>query len=112
MSYMTGVDGQMKTGQNVTIKSDKTICRFFCLIRSMKTSSTVRIRKIVSGIRKIRIARNYSQDYMAGHLGISQNAYSKMELGYSKITLNRLFHVADILGVEATELLQPGAGKK
>jgi len=71
----------------------------------MKPSVAVKVKKIVSSIRKTRIERNYSQEYMAGHLGISQNAYSKMELGYSKITLYRLLQIADILGVEPSELL-------
>lgn len=62
--------------------------------------------KVVAGnIRKIREYRNYTQDYLAAKLEISQNAYSKIELGYSKLTLDRLFHIAIILGVEVTQLL-------
>lgn len=35
---------------------------------------------VASNIRKIRELRNYTQDYLAAKLGISQNAYSKIEL--------------------------------
>lgn len=62
--------------------------------------------KIVAGnIRKIREYRNYTQDYLAAKLSISQNAYSKIELGYSKITLDRLFQIAIILDIEVMRLI-------
>lgn len=62
--------------------------------------------KVVAGnIRKIREYRNYTQDYLAAKLEISQNAYSKIELSYSKLTLDRLFHIALILDVKVTQLL-------
>ena len=62
--------------------------------------------KIVAGnIRKIREYRNYTQDYLAAKLSISQNAYSKIELGYSKITLERLFQIAIILDIEVVQLI-------
>lgn len=53
----------------------------------------------------MREHRNYTQDYLAAKLKISQNAYSKIELGYSKITLNRLVDIAEILEVELTDLI-------
>ncbi len=62
--------------------------------------------KIVArNIRKIRAFRNYTQDYLAAKLGISQNAYSKIELGYSKLTLERTFQIAIILDVEMTQMI-------
>ena len=62
--------------------------------------------KVVAGnIRKIREYRNYTQDYLAAKLSISQNAYSKIELGYSKITLDRLFQIAIILEVKVMQLI-------
>ena len=62
--------------------------------------------KIVAGnIRKIREHRNYTQDYLAAKLKISQNAYSKIELGYSKITIDRLIQIAIILDVEVMQLI-------
>ncbi|MES2828603.1 MAG: helix-turn-helix transcriptional regulator [Bacteroidota bacterium] len=62
--------------------------------------------KIVAGnIRKIREFRNYTQDYLAAKLGISQNAYSKIELGYSKLTIERLFQIAAVLEVEIMQLI-------
>lgn len=71
----------------------------------MKDISEARTRVVSGNIRKIREFRNYTQDYLAAKLSISQNAYSKIELGYSKITVERLFQIADILEVDVMHLL-------
>jgi transcriptional regulator with XRE-family HTH domain len=65
----------------------------------------LRTKAVAYNIRKIRELRDYSQDYLAAKLNISQNAYSKIELGYSDITLNRLFNISTILEVELTDLI-------
>ena len=59
-------------------------------------------------IRKLRERDYLSQEYMAAKMGVGQNAYSKIELGKTKITLDRLFAIADILGVTAIDLLTEG----
>lgn len=56
-------------------------------------------------IRKRREDLNYTQEYLAAKLNISQNAYSKIELGYTKITVERLFQIADILDIDLTNLI-------
>ena len=71
----------------------------------MKEKLKAEMKVVAGNIRKVREYRNYTQDYLAAKLEISQNAYSKIELGYSKITLDRLFHIALILEVEVTQLL-------
>lgn len=47
-------------------------------------------------IRKLRLKLGYSQHTVAQALGISQNAYCKIELGYSKLTVNQLFNIAEV----------------
>ena len=66
---------------------------------------TLRVKKVAANIRKIREHRNYTQEYLAAKLRISQNAYSKIELGYTKITVERLFCIADILEVDVISIL-------
>lgn len=73
----------------------------------MKDKAKQQMREVASNIRKIREHKNYTQDYLAAKLDISQNAYSKIELGYSKLTLDRLFQIAVILEVEVMQLLYP-----
>jgi len=74
----------------------------------MKETPELKAKIVAGNIRKIRELNNYTQDYLAAKLAISQNAYSKIELGYSKLTLNRLFQIAVILEVEAAQLISFG----
>ncbi|MVN91109.1 helix-turn-helix domain-containing protein [Mucilaginibacter aquatilis] len=71
----------------------------------MKALCDARTKAVAANIRRTREIRNYTQDYLAAKLSISQNAYSKIELGYSNITLNRLLCIADILEADVAELL-------
>lgn len=65
----------------------------------------VTAKVVAKNIREVREYRKYSQDYLAAKLSISQNAYSKIELGYSRITLDRLFSIAIILEIEVRRLI-------
>ena len=71
----------------------------------MKALCDAKTKEVAANIRKIREYRNYTQEYLAAKLSISQNAYSKIELGYTKITVERLFQIADILETELMELI-------
>ena len=71
----------------------------------MKDALEQKIRTVAVNIRKIREAKDYTQDYLAIKLAISQNAYSKIELGYTKITVERLFQIAQILEVNPVDLI-------
>lgn len=71
----------------------------------MKEIATKKAKTIASNIRKLREYRDYTQDYLAAKLSISQNAYSKIELGYSRITLERLFIIGSVLEVNPADLI-------
>lgn len=71
----------------------------------MKEGLNLKIKAIAANIRNKREYRNYTQEYLAAKLDISQNAYSKIELGYTKITVERLFQIADVLEFDITDLL-------
>ncbi|WP_026632345.1 helix-turn-helix domain-containing protein [Dyadobacter alkalitolerans] len=75
----------------------------------MSESIDTQIRAVALNIRKIREYRNYTQEYLAMKLGISQNAYSKIELGYTRITLERLIQISHILDVDTVDLLSSNA---
>ena len=64
-----------------------------------------KIKAIAANIRSKREYRNYTQEYLAAKLEISQNAYSKIELGYTKITVERLFQIAEVLGFPVADLI-------
>ena len=71
----------------------------------MKEELEKKIKGVTINIRKIRESKAYTQDYLAFKLAISQNAYSKIELGYTKITVERLFQIAGILEVDPVALI-------
>jgi transcriptional regulator with XRE-family HTH domain len=60
---------------------------------------------IGSNIKCSRLMRNYSQDYLARMLNISQNAYSKIELGYTRVTVDRLYLISKVLEVNIFDLI-------
>jgi transcriptional regulator with XRE-family HTH domain len=59
-------------------------------------------------IRFWREARNYTEEYMAGQLGISQSAYSRIESGKTKLDGERFFKIAGILNISPEELSPKG----
>ncbi|GAA3981503.1 helix-turn-helix domain-containing protein [Mucilaginibacter dorajii] len=71
----------------------------------MKETLNYKIKAIAANIRNTREQLNYTQEYLAAKLNISQNAYSKIELGYTKITVERLFQIAAILEVDIHEII-------
>ncbi|RYD70863.1 MAG: XRE family transcriptional regulator [Sphingobacteriales bacterium] len=66
---------------------------------------SLKIKAVAVNIRKQRETKNYTQEYLAAKLKISQNAYSKIELGYTKITLERLFQIAEVLETDMMGLV-------
>jgi len=56
-------------------------------------------------LRLLREFRNYSQEYIAEKLGITQNAYSRIENNQTRLTADRLEKLAFILEVTPMELL-------
>jgi transcriptional regulator with XRE-family HTH domain len=56
-------------------------------------------------LRLLREFRNYSQEYIAEKLGITQNAYSRIENNQTRLTTERLERLAIILNVPPQELL-------
>jgi transcriptional regulator with XRE-family HTH domain len=71
----------------------------------MTEALNLKIKAIAANIRHKREYRNYTQEYLAAKLDISQNAYSKIELGYTKITVERLFQIAEVLDFEVVDLI-------
>ena len=65
-----------------------------------------KLHSLANNIRSFRLIRNYSQDYLALKLKISQNAYSKIELGYTRVTVERLLGIAHVLEVSLMELFE------
>ena len=56
-------------------------------------------------LRLVREFRNYSQEYIASKLGITQNSYSRIENNLTRISADRLKQLAEILNISVLELL-------
>lgn len=56
-------------------------------------------------IRIQRLTKNFSQEYMAFMLDISQPAYSKLERDETEISIIRVYAIAEILEINAFELM-------
>jgi transcriptional regulator with XRE-family HTH domain len=57
-------------------------------------------------IKKYREMRNYSQKYVASWMGISQNAYSKIENNITQLTVHHVKQLSQILDLPITDLLK------
>lgn len=65
----------------------------------------MRQSSVGSKIKQVRELRNFTQDYMAQRLEISQAMYSKIERGESDIGLGQLNKIAKELDIDLTHLL-------
>ena len=63
--------------------------------------------KILHNIRKTREQRSYTQEYLATQLGIDRKSYSNIENGASKLSIDRLLKIADILETAPESFLNP-----
>ena len=61
--------------------------------------------RIGDKIRIRRLMKNYSQEYMAFMLDISQAAYSNLEREETELTLRRVYEIAEILEMSPFELM-------
>lgn len=60
---------------------------------------------VTDKIKSIRMNKGYSQEFMASKIGVSQRAYSKIENEETKLDIDKLLKISDILEVEPSELL-------
>ncbi|PTQ96579.1 helix-turn-helix protein [Mucilaginibacter yixingensis] len=70
-------------------------------------NNTDRLHLIIRAIRERREALNYSQEYMAYKMQMGQNCYSKIELGNSKLTVDRLLSICLLLNLDTRDILEP-----
>jgi transcriptional regulator with XRE-family HTH domain len=54
---------------------------------------------IYDRLKKVRLEKNFSQDYLAKKLGLSQKAYSKIENNETKLNVDVLQRLSEILEV-------------
>jgi len=55
-------------------------------------------------IRFVRLAKGWTQEYLAEKLDMSVNGYGDLERGKNDIKLSKLEQISELLGVELSEL--------
>lgn len=60
---------------------------------------------VLERIKEIRKLKGYSHEYIAHELDISQVAYSKLEKNETKLTVERLYKLAEIMEAPITDFL-------
>ncbi len=63
------------------------------------------MKKITTKIQELRKSKGWSYENMANDLNISVAAYRKIEICQTKLTVNRLFQICEILKIDPTQLL-------
>ena len=56
-------------------------------------------------IKMLRELRNLTQEHMAGVLGVTQSAYSRMEIGETEITYSKLARIATEIGMKPEDII-------
>ena len=70
------------------------------------------VRRVIGqNVRKLRLARDLSQEAVATLMGVDRAYVSALELGRRNPTVITLWHVAQALGVGLTELVAEEAGE-
>jgi transcriptional regulator with XRE-family HTH domain len=64
-----------------------------------------RRRAVGARIRELRVANGLSQESLALESGVSRDQLIQMEHGRRGLVVERLYDLADVLGVPASELL-------
>ncbi|SFD01186.1 DNA-binding transcriptional regulator, XRE-family HTH domain [Flexibacter flexilis DSM 6793] len=64
------------------------------------------MQKVGERIRKLRELRNYTQEYIADKLEISQQQYSNIEKGLFDISLKKLYKISEVLEVSPATILE------
>ena len=58
-------------------------------------------------IRKTRLDKGFSQDYVSSRVGITLSAFSKIERGITNPSLSRMKQIAEVLEVDLSILFKP-----
>jgi transcriptional regulator with XRE-family HTH domain len=57
-------------------------------------------------IKKLRELKNLTQTHVAQHLGMTQSAYSKIELGETEVTYSKLEKISEALDLKPEDIIR------
>jgi transcriptional regulator with XRE-family HTH domain len=63
------------------------------------------IKLVADNIKKLRELKSITRDKIASDLGMSVSNYSKIERGEIDLTISRVQEIADVIGVDFSQIL-------
>jgi len=72
--------------------------------------TSLKEKHIGNRIKRIREERDYSQDYIAQRLNITQKAYSKIETNQTRLSVDNLLKIAEVLETSVNKILDIDGG--
>ena len=57
-------------------------------------------------LRKLRLSKSYSQQYVANYLAISRNAYISWESDKTKLTIGQLTKICDLYQIKLSTFIE------
>jgi transcriptional regulator with XRE-family HTH domain len=73
-----------------------------------KVKTEKKIENIIGKIAEVQFKKGYTYENMADELFITPAAYRKIENGKTKLTVERLYQISEILNSPLTELMEIG----
>jgi len=67
-----------------------------------------KVNGVIKRISAARLRKGFSYDNMAHELSMSPTAYRKIEIGETKLTVEKLLQISEILSTSLSELLEIG----
>ncbi len=64
------------------------------------------VKYLFRKIRALRENSGFSQEYMAGELGMSRPTYTQIEKGERDVTITEVKKLADVFGISLNNLLE------
>lgn len=70
------------------------------------------MNRVYDIIKKLRIEKSISQDFMADKLGLSKNSYGRTERGETELTIERLEQIAVLLNTDIQSIVGMSVGEE
>jgi transcriptional regulator with XRE-family HTH domain len=67
--------------------------------------------KIINNIKTIRESKNFTEDYIAEQMGISQSSYNRKENGHSDFSLSEILKLGEVLDVPPSRFIDMDLAK-
>ncbi|MDR2293381.1 MAG: helix-turn-helix domain-containing protein [Prevotellaceae bacterium] len=79
---------------------------YLLLLKNKEYMEKTKIENVIRNISLARTKKGYTYENMAAELSLTPASYRKIEVGETKLTVERLFQISEILNVSLSDLLE------